>query len=128
MIICKKCGFEHNPEDAHCCGNCGNNMSANKQKWMVYNTKEYVIISKRRLEGIGMLIFGLLVIAWMVIDWFFPEITGHPVPYKQDNSSLWEYIVKTLVLVPCGVYSLYQGYVELSRSNYNSENVINNKG
>lgn len=38
---CNHCGFTANPDDAHYCGKCGQNIDANGHRWLLYDSSDY---------------------------------------------------------------------------------------
>lgn len=47
---CPSCGFTNNPDDAHYCGKCGQNIAAYGYTWKLYNYSQYTAVPDSKLS------------------------------------------------------------------------------
>ena len=47
---CSSCGFSNNPDDAHYCGKCGQNIAAYGYTWKLYNYSQYTAVPDSKLK------------------------------------------------------------------------------
>ena len=47
---CSSCGFTNNPDDAHYCGKCGQNIAAYGYTWKLYNYSQYTAVPDSKLK------------------------------------------------------------------------------
>lgn len=105
---CSKCGFANNPDGANYCGDCG---TALDQDWIVYDSSKYTKYSRHGIWGIMALLGALGCLAYVVINWFYPNLMGEYV--LQFSSSWWNKIGDILLTI-----SVLSGSIFLFRISY----------
>ncbi len=112
MAKCSKCGFEHNPDNFHYCGECG---EAFDHAWKEYDETEYGTHSRNPKRILFNFAMGFGCLAYIILGLIYPKMMDMD---TQKWSSTWSLIWDLLQFVVIGgisAYFLILGFKSLSR-------------